>query len=118
MHSFSFREVFRYHISLAFMNRGQSIRIFLADGTVTGVRHAAVVNWTGQAVACPRNRVGERKDWEEAQRPGVYLLFGMEEETGRPAVYIGEAEHVLDRTQDHLANKDFRLRFRDQAVTS
>jgi hypothetical protein len=89
------------------MGRGQSIRIFLADGSVTGIRHAEVVNWTGQAVACPRNRVAELKDWEEAQRPGVYLLFGTDEATGRAAVYIGEAEHVLVRMQEHLANKDF-----------
>ncbi len=89
------------------MTRGHSIRIFLADGTVTGIRHAEVVNWTGQAVACPSNRVGDLKEWEESQRPGVYLLFGADEATGRAAGYIGEAEHVLDRMQDHLANKDF-----------
>ena len=89
------------------MTRGQSIRIYLSDGNVTGVRHAEVVNWTGQAVACPRNRVGELKEWEESQRPGTYLLFGVDEATGRPAVYIGEAEHVLNRLQDHLRSKDF-----------
>jgi hypothetical protein len=89
------------------MIRGQSIRIFLADGSVTGIRHAEVVNWTGQAVACPRSRIGELSDWEEAHRPGVYLLFGSDEVSGRAAAYIGEAENVYSRLQDHLSRKEF-----------
>jgi hypothetical protein len=89
------------------MIRGQSIRIFLADGSVTGIRHAEVVNWTGQAVACPRSRMGELGEWEEAQRPGVYLLFGIDDATARPAVYVGEAENVYSRLQDHLSRKEF-----------
>jgi hypothetical protein len=30
---------------------GRTIRIFLADGDVAGIRHAEIVNWTGQALA-------------------------------------------------------------------
>lgn len=86
---------------------GKSIRIYLADGTVTGIRHAEVVNWTGQAVICPRTRVGELEKWDEAKRPGVYVLFGVDAESGKPLAYVGEAERVYDRLQQHLANKEF-----------
>jgi hypothetical protein len=89
------------------MARGSSIRIYLADGTVTGIRHAEVVNWTGQAIACPRSRVSELASWDEAHRPGAYLLFGVDDTTGKPAVYVGEAENVWTRLQDHLSKKDF-----------
>jgi hypothetical protein len=89
------------------MVRGQSIRVFLADGVVTGIRHAEVVNWTGQALACPRIRVAELSGWDEANRPGVYLLLGIDDVSGAPAVYIGEAENVMDRLQSHLSQKDF-----------
>jgi len=89
------------------MVKGQSIRIYLADGSVTGVRHAEVVNWTGQAIACPRARVGELSSWEEARRPGVYLLFGFNDEAGKPLAYIGEAENVYERLQSHLVGKDY-----------
>jgi len=91
------------------MSHGRSIRIYLADGSAAGIRHAEVVNWTGQAVVCPRARVAELKDWEEARRPGVYLLVGDDPEGTRPLVYIGEAEHVLDRLKQHAADqgKDF-----------
>jgi hypothetical protein len=89
------------------MALGTSIRVYLADGTVTGIRHAEVVNWTGQALSCPRVRIGELGDWDEARRPGVYLLFGTDESSDKPAVYIGEAENVFDRLQSHLSQKDF-----------
>ena len=29
---------------------GKSIRIYLADATVSGIRYAELVNWTGQAI--------------------------------------------------------------------
>jgi hypothetical protein len=86
---------------------GKTIRIYLADGSASGIRHAEMVNWTGQALICPRTRVGDLKDWPETQRPGTYFLFGFDEQTGGKLVYIGEAENVWGRLQDHLKKKDF-----------
>jgi hypothetical protein len=89
------------------MTKGRQIKIYLADGSVTGIRHAEIVNWTGQALAVPRNRVKELGDWEESQKPGVYFLFDVDSETGNDAVYIGEAEQVASRIHQHLSGKDF-----------
>lgn len=86
---------------------GKQIRIYLADGTSTGIRHAEITNWSGQALACPRPRFSELKDWGEIKRLGVYFLFGTNEESGEDAVYIGESEVVLDRLSTHLTGKDF-----------
>lgn len=91
------------------MTYGKTIRIYLADGSPTGIRHAEVMNWTGQAMVCPRGRIGELADWEEAKRPGVYFLFG-DGESGKQALYIGEAENVLKRLQSHVSQKDFWTR--------
>lgn len=86
---------------------GRSIRIFLATGEVTGIRHAELVNWTGQAIVCPRARLDELKQWDdELLRPGVYLLVGAEGLTERD-VYIGEGELVLKRVRQHTGTKDF-----------
>ena len=52
------------------MNYGRTIRIYLADGSPTGIRHAELVNWTGQAIVCPRARIGELAAWDESRRPG------------------------------------------------
>jgi hypothetical protein len=89
------------------VNHGKTIRIYLADGSPTGIRHAELVNWTGQAIVCPRSRIGELNKWPESRRPGVYFLFGDDDSGSMPHVYIGEAENVLYRLQNHLANKEF-----------
>lgn len=89
------------------MSSGKSIRIYLADGSVTGIRHGEIVNWTGQAVMFPRKRYGELKSWDEASKPGVYFLFGEDESSGEPMVYIGESENVYDRLRNHVDRKEF-----------
>jgi hypothetical protein len=89
------------------MALGKSIRIYLADGAVTGIRHGEIVNWTGQAIACPRARFPELRDWAEARRPGIYFLFGQDDESGQDSVYVGEAEVVFERLCSHISGKDF-----------
>lgn len=96
------------------MAHGRSIRIYLADGSASGIRHAEVVNWTGQAIVAPRTRVAELKDWEECQRPGVYFLMGDDPDGSRPLVYVGEAENVFDRLKQHV--KDEKKDFFDQVL--
>ena len=86
---------------------GKSIRIYLADGTPTGIRHAELVNWSGQAMVCPRGRVNELRLWAESRRPGVYFLVGDDEPQGQPTVYVGHAENIVDRLKDHIQKKDF-----------
>lgn len=90
------------------MALGRSIRIYLDGGEVSGIRHAELVNWTGQALLCPRNRIPELAErWEPVVcRPGVYFLLGAEQLSARD-VYIGEAEDVLDRLKRHVAEKEF-----------
>lgn len=89
------------------MSIGRTIRIYLDDGLITGIRHAEIVNWTGQAISAPRTKIKQLSEWPESKKPGVYLLFGVDDESGGQALYIGEAENVLDRLGNHLANKDF-----------
>jgi hypothetical protein len=86
---------------------GKSIRVYLADSTVAGVRYAELVNWTGQAIACPRNRLGELSSWPEASKPGIYFLFEARLGDSKPLAYIGESENVADRLTNHDRKKDF-----------
>ena len=89
------------------MNFGRSIRIYLADGTPSGIRHVEIANWSGQAIACSRSRFAELSKWEEAKRPGVYFLFEKQNADSGNRVYIGESENVIKRLSDHDRNKDF-----------
>lgn len=54
----------------------RQIRIFLVDGTASGVITAEVVNWTGKVLAGPRARLAQLIAREEAARTGVNLLIG------------------------------------------
>lgn len=89
------------------MNFGRSIRIYLADGTPSGIRHVEITNWSGQAILCPRSRFSELSQWDEAKRPGVYFLLERSLNDSEYRVYIGESENVLLRIGDHYQNKDF-----------
>lgn len=86
---------------------GKSVRIFLPDAIVTGIRHAEIVNRTGQTVACPRARLDELKQWPETAKPGIYFLFEARLGDSKPLAYIGESENVADRLLTHDRKKEF-----------
>jgi hypothetical protein len=83
-----------------------TIKIFLAHGDPKRLRTAELSNWTGKAVAGPRSEFDSVLAREESQKSGIYFLTGIDPETGKDAVYIGEAECVRDRVKSHL-DKDF-----------
>lgn len=85
---------------------GKQVRLFLVDGTVGGLMTAEVLNWTGHMLRARRKDLGRIKTREEAQRTGVYVLFGTDDE-GEPAAYIGEGDNVVKRLENHNTNKDF-----------
>jgi len=89
------------------MMTGKSIRIYLPTGSINGIRHAEIANWTGQAVSCPRSEIKALNDWPEVNSPGVYFLFGADDDGQHQLAYIGEAENVRDRIKNHVSNKDF-----------
>jgi len=86
---------------------GKSIRIYLPDATVTGIRYAELVNWTGHAIACPRKRLNELKDWSESSKPGIYFLFEGRFGNSKPVAYIGESENVFKRITEQDRDKEF-----------
>lgn len=83
-----------------------TIKLFLAHADPKRLRTAEISNWTGKAVAGPRSEFEEIFAREESTSSGIYLLTGNDPETGKPAIYIGEAECIKDRIKSHLS-KDF-----------
>jgi hypothetical protein len=88
------------------MNETATVKIFLALGEPGSVRTAEISNWTGKAVAGPRSQLDSILQREEATNPGVYFLAGVNPETGKHRVYIGEAEVIRTRVKGHL-DRDF-----------
>ena len=83
-----------------------TLKIFLAFGDPKRLRTAELSNWTGKAVAGPRSEFDRVLEREESRSPGIYFLTGVDPDTNKSAVYIGEAESIRDRMKTHLS-KDF-----------
>lgn len=88
------------------MKFGKTIKIFLIDGEPNGRMSCELSNWSGKAYKIPRIKVKDCVDRSDLGSTGVYLLFGKDEE-GKDLVYIGEAESILKRLNQHLNQKDF-----------
>jgi hypothetical protein len=98
------------------------IKIFCADGDPNGLRIINKSNWSGQGLVCPRSML---PDYVKTNReykfdnPGVYVLIGCTdedtkddeedfEENDREKIYVGEADPVGYRLQQHCTgDKDF-----------
>lgn len=85
---------------------GKTIKIFLIDGDPNGRMSCELSNWTGKAYKIPRIKIKDCTDRLDLNTTGIYLLFGKNEEN-EDLVYIGEAENVLNRLNQHLSSKDF-----------
>ncbi len=88
------------------MQFGKTIKIFLIDGDPNGRMSCELSNWTGKAYKIPRTKVKDCVDRPDLLNTGVYLLLGRNDD-GDEQVYIGEAEEVRVRLNQHLAQKDF-----------
>lgn len=88
------------------MQFGKTIKIFLIDGDPNGRMSCELSNWTGKAYKIPRIKIKECTDRDDLNNTGVYLLLGKDDD-GKDLVYIGEAESILKRLNQHLNQKDF-----------
>jgi Domain of unknown function (DUF4357) len=89
-----------------------TIKIFLTDGTVTGIKTAEIEGSTISAVSCHRTQIRSLLEdsgkYPEAHKTGVYFLFGTDEKTNmnEPQAYIGKAEKISARLKTHLSDKE------------
>lgn len=85
-----------------FQPTGKSVRLFLVDGTSTGVLTAEIMNWTGHVLIAPRSRLVDLLKRDEARRTGIYILIGDDpDHPSQEMVYIGEGDNVKTRIRSH-----------------
>lgn len=89
------------------MLNSATIKIFLPYGDPKNVRIAELSNWSGKAVAGPRSHIDHFLTRQEAAKPGVYILLGIDPDSGKDIAYIGEAEVVSERIKQHKAKDDW-----------
>ena len=89
---------------------GCHIRLFLADGSPSGLITAEILNWTGKVLSFPRGLLPDVLKRPEMAKTGLYFLVGSNPESvTRPLVYVGESDHVGNRLKQHDTDeeKDF-----------
>jgi hypothetical protein len=84
----------------------KTIKIFLIDGEPNGRLSCELSNWTGKAYKIPRIKLKDCSDRPDLFNPGIYLLFGKDDDAN-DHVYIGEAESILKRLNQQLSQRDF-----------
>ncbi len=83
--------------------RGASIRIFLVDGVPEGIRIATKSNWTGRALMSSRVDYPRLRRRPELSSPGIYILVGPSDTEIKNRVYVGEADDLVKRLDQHQA---------------
>ncbi len=86
---------------------GKTIKIFLIDGEPNGRMSCELSNWTGKAYKIPRKKIKDSFDREDLQGTGIYILLGKDDALNKVTAYIGEAEAIFKRLQQHITSKDF-----------
>ena len=90
------------------MNFRKTIRQFFIDGIPNGRIACELSNWVGKAYKIPRNLFKKCTDRIDLTSTGVYILFGKPENSlEKPKAYIGEAENIQERLQEHFRKKEF-----------
>ena len=56
--------------------KGKTIRIYLVDGTPTGILTTEIINWTGKVIVAPRGKLADLASRAEVKRTGIYCLVG------------------------------------------
>lgn len=84
-----------------------TIQIFLPDGNPRGLRIARITTRNIEVLQVPRIHLDETKKRPELSNVGLYFLVGTSDEEALPIVYVGEAEDVLTRLNQHNKSKDF-----------
>jgi len=87
-----------------------TLHIHVPDGDPDGLRLLERSNWTGKAVMFPRALYPQVRNRQEFQQTGVYLLLGPRTQGDGETLYIGEADPIRPRLENHYADKDFWTR--------
>ncbi len=85
----------------------QTIQIFLPSGAPQGIRVASITTRIVRVIDVPRSLLGEFLAMPETSQVGVYLLFGEDQESDSPMVYIGQTGSLTERLTNHDQKKEF-----------
>ena len=85
-----------------------TIRIYVPEGDPEGLRIVDRQSSPSKFFAFPRNKWDQIKNRQELTGAGIYILIGYSNpEDELPTVYVGQADTIKNRIEQHLKSKDF-----------
>ncbi len=96
------------------LKNAKTIQIFLPDGNPRSIKIAGITSRAVQVVLIPRVSLDLALEREALSFPGLYMLFGSNENEGKPSAYIGEVENFAKR----IKNPDHQKREWTHAVVA
>ena len=85
----------------------QVLQFIIEEENPNGIIQCSIDDWLGISYRIPRNKLKEASKLNYINHTGVYILFGEDENTSSKIAYIGEAENIISRLNQHNRNKDF-----------
>lgn len=86
---------------------GKEIRLYIMGEDRKGLKSAELSNWTGKAYIGDRKHSKIIQDIDELSSPGLYFLISEDNDSIQKNIYIGEADEVNKRIQQHISGKDW-----------
>ena len=83
-----------------------TVNIEIPDGNANSVWVVDRDGWNGSVVVCPRACFETARSMKQFNQPGVYVLRKADQQP-LPQIYIGLADPIRDRLNNHYANKEF-----------
>lgn len=83
------------------------ITMILKNGTPTGIIQCNLDEWIGISYKIPRAKIKEMVELKYINNTGIYILFGIDKDSGKNIVYIGETEDICKRLLQHNKLKEF-----------
>ena len=90
------------------MSNPFTIRIYVPEGDPEGIRIIDRLSSTGIFFAFPRTKWNNLKTRKDLTNAGIYILSGYaSSDDDLPTIYVGQADNVRNRMEQHDKNKDF-----------
>ncbi len=87
--------------------RGKSIKLYIMGDDYKNLKTAELSNWTGKAFIGERKHSKLIQNINELSVPGVYFLTSKSKSGAQTEIYIGEADEVKKRINNHFTQKDW-----------
>lgn len=87
--------------------RGKTIKLYIMGNEYKNLKTAELSNWTGKAYIGERKHTKLIQKIEDLSAPGIYFLTSKSKSGVQTEIYIGEADEVKKRINNHFSHKDW-----------